>query len=418
MAAASLMATVELASERQSVVPEREKLLGIEIIRFASAFAVLCWHYQHFASVGGTAFHFVRTQEPFYGLLGLFYEHGLLAVQVFWCTSGFIFFYKYRNAIADHEVGGRQFFIFRLSRLYPLHLATLLIVAAQQAAFHHRSGSFFIYKSNDLSHFVAQLFMASYWGIVDGDSFNGPTWSVSVEVLVYFVFFFVLRYIGKSISIHLTILAASAGMVFAIAAAGTDAYALPECMFFYYLGGLVAVYLSRSNSIEPRLQSAVSCLAWIIALGFPLVWWLKSVPVLTAHMAIVILGTWLPSVMYCGARVSFTNRAIQKTIETAGNMTYSSYLIQFPIQLAIVMGFSYFSRTVPIYDPQFLALYLLISLILSFFVYKYFERPAQSAIRRRLSSARPIAAEGSERATPLAQSQQLVCDPVNNVTPE
>jgi peptidoglycan/LPS O-acetylase OafA/YrhL len=391
-------ATRDRVGERQSAAAlGREKLLGIEIIRFVSAFAVLCWHYQHFAYEGETAVRLVRTQEPFYGLFGLFYEYGLLAVQVFWCTSGFIFFYKYRDSIADHEVGGRQFFILRLSRLYPLHLATLLIVAVLEAVFHHRSGSYFVYMSNDLSHFVAQLFMASYWGFIDGDSFNGPSWSVSVEVLVYFIFFTVLRYIGKSISMHLTILAASVAMVFAFAAMGADAYALPECLFFYFLGGLVAIFLRKSTSMSRQRQSAVHGVAWIIALAIPFIACLNGPPVLTAHSAILVLAVWLPPVLYCGARVSFANRTVQKTIEAAGNMTYSSYLIQFPIQLGIMIGFTYLRRAVPMYDPRFWAVYVLSTLTLSFFVYKYFERPAQSGVRRKLLSAHPAASPEMER---------------------
>ena len=35
--------------------------------------------------------------------------------------------------------------------------------------------------------------MASEWGITQGESFDGPIWSVSVEVLVYLLFFLMLR---------------------------------------------------------------------------------------------------------------------------------------------------------------------------------------------------------------------------------
>ena len=30
----------------------------------------------------------------------------------------------------------------------------------------------------------------NYWGFEKGYSFNGPVWSVSAEVLIYFIFFF------------------------------------------------------------------------------------------------------------------------------------------------------------------------------------------------------------------------------------
>jgi len=48
------------------------------------------------------------------------------------------------------------------------------------------------YRDNDLPHFLAQLFLASEWGIVHDSSFDGPIWSISIEVLAYFVFFMML----------------------------------------------------------------------------------------------------------------------------------------------------------------------------------------------------------------------------------
>src|ERR1700733_16065977 len=77
------------------------RLPGLELIRFSAALAVLVWHYQHFSYVGATPMNFVREQQPFYPLLSLFYNFGPFGVQVFWTISGFIFFWKYRDLIAN-----------------------------------------------------------------------------------------------------------------------------------------------------------------------------------------------------------------------------------------------------------------------------------------------------------------------------
>lgn len=68
-----------------------EKLLGLEVLRFISALAVLVWHYQHFYCVGDRLADFKREEQPLYFLLRPFYEHGYNGVQIFWCISGFIF---------------------------------------------------------------------------------------------------------------------------------------------------------------------------------------------------------------------------------------------------------------------------------------------------------------------------------------
>src|SRR5262245_41076944 len=86
-----------------------DKLLGIELLRFLSAVAVLIFHYQHLFFVGASQVDFDRTQQPFYRFLSLFYSYGFHGVQVFWCISGFIFFWKYGATVAQRKVDGRSF---------------------------------------------------------------------------------------------------------------------------------------------------------------------------------------------------------------------------------------------------------------------------------------------------------------------
>ena len=85
------------------------KLLGLELIRCISAVAVLFWHYQHFWFVGQTAQEFAAAQQPLYSVFKLFYQHGSFGVQVFWCISGYLFFWKYRDAVADARLRPQAF---------------------------------------------------------------------------------------------------------------------------------------------------------------------------------------------------------------------------------------------------------------------------------------------------------------------
>jgi peptidoglycan/LPS O-acetylase OafA/YrhL len=85
---------------------------------------------RHFAATrnlvvtGGIAGSGEASARPIYGFTT--YEAGECGVWIFWCISGFIFSWKYRDTISGRSVGGRTFFVFRLSRLYPLHLVTLV----------------------------------------------------------------------------------------------------------------------------------------------------------------------------------------------------------------------------------------------------------------------------------------------------
>ena len=82
----------------------------------------------------------------------------------------------------------------RFSRLYPLHTLTLFLVAGMQILFYRATGKFFIYELNDWQHFLSSLFMAQQWLPPSIEqTFNGPAWSVSVEVLLYAIFFALMR---------------------------------------------------------------------------------------------------------------------------------------------------------------------------------------------------------------------------------
>jgi peptidoglycan/LPS O-acetylase OafA/YrhL len=110
-------------------VRRRTNCWGLELLRFVAALAVIVWHYSGFSYVADSPVNLFKNRLPFYGLLQPLYETGEYAVWALWCISGFIFFWKYRDAIADRSIGCGRFFVFRLSRLYPLHLVTLALVA-------------------------------------------------------------------------------------------------------------------------------------------------------------------------------------------------------------------------------------------------------------------------------------------------
>jgi peptidoglycan/LPS O-acetylase OafA/YrhL len=95
-----------------------------------------------------------------------------------------------RAARTDRET----VFIDRFSRIYPLHLATFVVVAVLQKIYSAYTGNAFVYPFNDAYHALLNVLLAPAWGFEDGWSFNGPVWSVSVEVLLYGAFFLLWRY--------------------------------------------------------------------------------------------------------------------------------------------------------------------------------------------------------------------------------
>ena len=344
-----------------------DKLLGLEGLRFLATLSVLLWHYQHFSYVGDRPVGLVRSELPYHALLFPFYEAGEYGVWIFWCISGFIFFWKYRDAISDRSVSGWSFFVFRLSRLYPLHLVTLLFVALLQPIYLSQKGSFFVYQNNDLSHFVAQLFMASDWTSLRSDSFNAPIWSVSVEVLVYVAFFLTLRFVTKSPLFNLVV-------VLACLNAGTQVAA---CLAFFYAGGLGAI--GRRAVAHATYRPTIELTALGAAVAIPV-----AAAILSLRIEIVdwvLLLAYTPILLFCLSIPLGLPRPVERLLETAGNMTYSCYLLHFPIQLAIALCFALARQPIPYYDQLFWAAFVLPTLLASHLTYRYFEAPAQRLFR-------------------------------------
>jgi peptidoglycan/LPS O-acetylase OafA/YrhL len=374
------------------------KLLGLEGLRFLAAFAILVFHYRHFAFVADRPVDLVDDRLPLYRLLHVFYDHGPYGVWIFWCISGFIFFWKYRDTIADRSLGGWRFFVLRFSRLYPLHIATLLLVALVQPLYFSLNGYFFVYQQNDLAHFLPQLVMASNWGFQDALSFDGPIWSISVEVLVYF-FFFVMLLATRSWLLNLVVIAAcltASGRVTADCL--TTSGQIAGCFAFFYAGGLAAM---ARRAVTPSVyRLAAESAGWLAVIAIPLSAWQFTNGHLEPMDFLLLLLTSTPILLFCLSRDIVMPASLQKVVEAAGNMTYSSYLLHFPIQLVTVVGFAMVRAPIPLYDGTFFGLFIGTTLLASYLTYRYFEAPAQNLIRERL--LRPRAA-GREPVPGLTQ---------------
>mgnify|MGYP006168606019 CR=1 FL=1 len=228
-------------------------LLGLEVMRFVCALSVLLWHYQQFYVVGPVHADMVHDHggQPWASWLAPFYGHGWLGVQAFWALSGFIFFWKYGQAVADGWVAAGRFAWLRFSRLYPLHLLTLLAMLPLIAWYRAQTGGQdYVYPHNTVENFVLQLFLASDWAGRNEWSFNGPIWSISIEVLAYAVFFALSR-LGWVRPWQIGAVIGATGVVYALK---LTPHPLVLCLFFFYLGGLTHAGWRWLQASTPKLR--------------------------------------------------------------------------------------------------------------------------------------------------------------------
>jgi len=350
----------------------KEILLGLELLRFISALAILIWHYQHFAMLPN-AHNFEPQQQPFYNYLSFFYLNGAKAVYLFWALSGYIFFYNYYTEIKTYKLTIYAFLIDRISRLYPLHLFTLLILLFLQFSFFSNQQEYFIYQNNDVYHLILNLFFMNYWGFENGYSFNGPVWSVSAEVLIYFIFFFTTL----KLSIRHNFLAI---FVILILMYIFELKALFMCVVFFYLGGILNRVVEINKRLNIFILLLITSLLYVLELNSNrFIFFLLDYPNLfrDGFFCLLLLLVFL--------KIGSVLKPFASFISGLGNLTYSMYLCHFPIQLLMVLFFLKQKIDMPYKNSWLFLFFISITIFISFFVYKILEKPSKEFLRKKFT---------------------------------
>ncbi|CAO3432505.1 acyltransferase family protein [Azospirillum endophyticum] len=132
-------------------------------------------------------------------------QKGYLAVDLFFMLSGFVLTHVYHGTFS-RSVGDKywSFLRARIARLYPLHLAVLLLFVATalatRAVEYAATGSFPaipLKGAESIGALVANLFMLQglYASML---SWNYPAWSISLEFMAYLVFPFALPWVWRA----------------------------------------------------------------------------------------------------------------------------------------------------------------------------------------------------------------------------
>ncbi len=349
--------------------PADKSYPGIELLRFSSALVVLVWHFQHFA-YGASGFVIARDTQPFYTFLEPFYLYGAYGVQLFWCISGFVFFHVYTAENAAPKVRFKSFWIKRFARLYPLHLFTLLLVIALQSLFLLQNGYYFVYQHNDWQHLLLQLLMASHWGMQDGYSFNGPIWSVSVEILAYLLFF-IWCVTGKW---NRALLVTVVGILYWL-----EQQTILECVLLFFTGGLVHYvnrqshpWLRRSLVLLLIASSLLMLLASEQAGGFYAI---------SPEMRAGLVLSMCALTVHIASHIQLSGGKRHQAF-VLGDLTYSIYLMHFPVQLGMVLFSAAWGLEVNYQQYELFILYLCVTLLMAGLTSRYIESPARRMIRK------------------------------------
>jgi peptidoglycan/LPS O-acetylase OafA/YrhL len=354
-----------------------ERLYALDVLRGIAALSVVFWHWQHFFYVGDDHHHLVIWQQPLFDQLRIFYTRGALAVELFFCISGFVFFWLFSQKIAERRISPYAFFIDRFSRLYPLHFLTFIAVALLQAVYLSNHDNYFVYQLNDAYHFLLNLFLAPSWGFEKGWSFNAPIWSVSVEVLLYATFFLVF-------SVPRLRLLLIPLMILTGFSLYPSQYKLGTGFYTFFCGGAGYIVLNYARQ-HASIKSLAAAGVVLSAACWAYIWMTPGTGVF------FLTGIAFPLSISTLAAIGFTYTNFMKPFAAIGDISYSSYLLHFPLQISFALAVDHlgYGREI-FYSPWMLLFFMTALIAISALSHRLFEVPVQRLLRRKFQKPKSI----------------------------
>jgi peptidoglycan/LPS O-acetylase OafA/YrhL len=351
------------------------RLKPLDTIRGIAALIVAFFsHYHHFDH------QMNPVDQPLYSVLGIFYENGWNMVDLFFVLSGVVFSYVYGKKIRDSKISAREYSVFRFSRLYPLHLATLLFVAALFIFGVFRGFGIFVYPESDLKYFVANVFFVQS-GITPWTwTFNGPAWSISCEIIAYISFFLIFKYFYKW---RIPIAGSLIVVGFVFRHWHTHLIIINSDIGRLLMGFFVGILIYEALFSEKLTQTHFVFISVGLLSGFAVAFYLR--PSAWSYPAVVFL---YPGLIIAAIKFNVFNSILsQRGLTYLGDISYSVYLLHFPVQLAIFTLTKQFHIDLPYTSVWVFLGYGGLVVLVSILSYEYFEKPVQSILRKRLLKA-------------------------------
>ncbi len=249
--------------------------------------------------------------------------HASRLVDFFFVLSGFVIAHAYRDSLAEGRVG--SFLLRRVGRLWPLHIAMLFLLAAMAVA-GARIGLHV--KGWDVSALPANVTLTHAWGFLDRRTWNGPSWSISTEMLAYLLYALMAwRIRGPALDAAAAIvMAAAVTMVVAVAPEGmgsTEDFGAARCLYGFMAGALGnSLWRAglRPRGELPALLAAIAVVAW-----------------LPNAAAILIIPVFVWTILVFASDAGAVSRALGRSFpQMLGRVSYSIYMVHYAIDVGLM----------------------------------------------------------------------------------
>jgi peptidoglycan/LPS O-acetylase OafA/YrhL len=310
-------------------------------------------------------------------------------VDLFFVLSGFIFYSIYRKSIENHTLSFKNFAVLRVSRLYPLHWLTLIVILLFQI-FRKYNGleSFPIHYSRNPILFLFNIPMLQNGWLITDFSYNGPTWSLSIEIMMYILFFAVFCHTksNKNYIIYCLLLI-YLGIIMTFSGQNIPFFngQVARGLMGFFLGCITGeVYIYCNNNRKFGNMFTVFCIFAVL--------FLIIVPIIFGYgilrsWVLVYTFAFFPAFILITLRIGFIGKIFSlKPLIYLGELSYSIYLLHYPMQLIVKTIDEYLGLVIDYSNRIFFIGFSITVIIVSHFIHYYFEKPIQKYIRNKFKT--------------------------------
>ena len=343
------------------IVSPRPQLPDLTCLRGAAALWVYAYHVN--LQLGGGGWAVLRR--------------GYLGVDAFFMLSGLVLAYAHPRLVPRGPAPLR-FWGRRLARLYPVHLATLVLLAAALGVARATGVSIRDAGRFGGGELLRSLLLVHGWGLSGRWAWNYPSWSISTEWAGYLAFpwlWLAVRRLPAPAAVVLL-----AGGLLALVAAGAGPVGLnltyEGALFRFVPEFLAGLALARLST--PLAATAGSGIVLVLAAAA----WLVAVAALPDALVVADLWCVLAALMAGALRGA---RRLDRVpgLRAFGVLSYAFYMSFALAELASVTVLRALGRAPPASPVAYVVLTTALTLALAAVLHRVVERPAL----RRLSPA-------------------------------
>ncbi|PPE79573.1 acyltransferase [Kaistia algarum] len=290
-------------------------------------------------------FHFNAYSH--FRLLGVV-ANAYLFVDFFFVLSGFVIAANYARDLREGFGVGR-FMLLRMGRLYPLHVAMLLVLVVLEClplllrGLAGHDAAPFSTADRGLGSLAANLFMIQGLGFERSLTWNFPSWSISAELATYLLFAFVATALPAGRLVRLLV-------VVAFTCPLLLGWISPRNMDATYDFGLIRAMGGFSAGVLGyALYSGIDLQAWAARLSRPL-WTFIEIATVFAIVAFVSIAGITPlslagSLVFLVGVLVFAveGGAVSAGLRSrpalrVGVLSYSIYMVHVPVLHVLMMA--------------------------------------------------------------------------------